>query len=140
MRERQLSRSLFLYKLNRNRMWSRSPLFKSRFSLPGPPAGKGRFSGIIRVIFKRAEEKPGVNPLATAPSLRRRFATHLLEKGVNLRYIQALAGARAQQDNGDLYQDHEKRLGQDQKPTGRLRTWRGWGYIEGANLRCFGFT
>ncbi len=92
MRKRMLSRSLFFSKLNQNRMWSRNALFKSHYGLPGPSVGEGSFSGMIRVIFTQAKEKPGINPLATAPTLRRRFATHLLEKGVDLGYIQALPG------------------------------------------------
>ncbi len=73
-------------------MRSRNAFFPSRYGLPGPPAGEGSFSGMIRIIFTMAKEESGINPLATAPTLRRRFATHLLEKGVDLRYIQALPG------------------------------------------------
>ncbi len=46
----------------------------------------------IQEIFTRAKLRAMVNPIATVHTLRHSFATHLLEKGVDLRYIQALLG------------------------------------------------
>jgi site-specific recombinase XerD len=46
----------------------------------------------VQSILRAAVEKSGVNPYATVHTLRHSFATHLLSKGVNLRYIQALLG------------------------------------------------
>ena len=53
----------------------------------------GRYSlSSVQKLFRRAVKEANINPWATPHTLRHSFATHLLQGGVNLRYLQSLLG------------------------------------------------
>lgn len=54
--------------------------------------GKAYSDKSVQEVVKKAAKKAGLSKIVTPKTLRHTFATHLLENGVDLRYIQELLG------------------------------------------------
>ncbi len=58
----------------------------------GPEAGSRYSSRSAQKIFQVARQKAGIKKEVTFHSLRHSFATHILEKGIDIRYIKDILG------------------------------------------------
>lgn len=56
------------------------------------PDGRPYSATSVRKVLRRATESAGIKKSIRPHTLRHSFATHLLEQGTNLRYIQSLLG------------------------------------------------
>ncbi|MBK7409575.1 MAG: site-specific integrase [Saprospirales bacterium] len=66
--------------------------YKPRYWLFEGQDGGAYSRSSVQQIFRRAVAKSGVNPFATVHTLRHSFATHIHDRGVDIREIQGLLG------------------------------------------------
>ena len=65
---------------------------EGKWLFPGRKEGKHFTVRSVEKTFKRTAEKAGIKKVVSVHSLRHSFATHMLENGINLRYIQEMLG------------------------------------------------
>ena len=66
--------------------------FKPSYWLFEGESGGQYSSSSVNKLFRKAVKDSNINPWATIHTLRHSFATHLLQNGTNLRYVQSMLG------------------------------------------------
>ena len=88
---------------------------------PGGRAGRHLTERSVQKVFKRAAAKAGIRKNVSVHSLRHAFATHLLEAGTDIRFIQKLLGHKSTKTT-EIYTKVSKRTLQAiQSPLDRLK-------------------
>jgi site-specific recombinase XerD len=73
----------------------------------------------VQAVFQRAVKKAGIRKKVTVHSLRHSFATHLLEGGTDLRYIQELLGHASSKTTEIYTQVSKHSIGEIMNPLDR---------------------
>lgn len=98
---------------------------RGEWLFPGDKEGKHVRPGSVRRAVIRAAERAGIRKLVSPHSLRRSFATHLLEAGTDLRTVQALLGHVCIRSTARYLRVGDARLARVSSPLDLLGTKRG---------------
>jgi len=79
----------------------------------------------VQAIFEQAKEKAGIKKEISIHGLRHSFATHLLEDGTDLRYIQELLGHISSKITEIYTHVSQKSLGKIKSPLDTLNLGEG---------------
>jgi len=71
------------------RMWQPKP---TNYLFEGDEVGQPYSTRSAQIIFHNAKQKAGISKTITFHGLRHSFATHMLEKGVDVKYIKEILG------------------------------------------------
>ena len=63
-----------------------------KFLFEGEKIGEPYLARTAQKLFQRAKEKAGIGKAVSFHCLRHSFATHLLEKGIDIRFIKEILG------------------------------------------------
>jgi integrase/recombinase XerD len=96
--------------------WKAYKLGTSGWLFPGDAANKHLAARSIQAVLKRAIIAGGITKPVSIHSLRHSFATHLLEHGTDLRYIQALLGHQSVRTTEVYTHVSTKSIGQVRSP------------------------
>ena len=87
---------------------------------PGAKVGRHLTETSVQKIVRMARQKAGIPQHATSHTLRHSFATHLIDAGVDLRYIQELLGHSSPKTTEVYTHVSKKDLGRIQSPADLL--------------------
>jgi integrase/recombinase XerD len=82
----------------------------------GQKAGEKYSERSLQLVFKQSLNKAGIKKAATLHWLRHSYATHLLESGTDLRYIQELLGHKSSKTTEIYTHVTEKSLAKIKSP------------------------
>lgn len=91
-----------------------------KWLFPGAKAGRHITERTVQKVFVQAKKRAGIHKDATVHSLRHSFATHLLEAGTDLRYIQELLGHQSSKTTEVYTHVTNRDLRRIQSPLDRL--------------------
>jgi site-specific recombinase XerD len=91
-----------------------------RWLLEGARDGRHLSTRTAQAIFEHAKGKAGIKKEVSVHSLRHSFATHLLEGGTDLRYIQELLRHKSSKTTEIYTHVSSKSLGKIKSPLDRL--------------------
>ena len=96
--------------------WKTYQLGTSGWLFPGDTTSKHLAARSIQAVLKRAIKASSITKPVSMHTLRHSFATHLLEHGTDLRYIQALLGHQSVRTTEVYTHVSTKELGQIRSP------------------------
>ncbi len=94
---------------------------QSKWLFPSHDKGKHITTRAVEKIFTNACKKANIKKNVTVHSLRHSFATHLLESGTDLRYIQELLGHKSSKTTEIYTHVSNKDIGRIKSPLDSLQ-------------------
>ena len=108
-----------------NQYWNTYKLSSSGWLFPGANPGQHLSARSIQAVLEHAVQMADINKPISMHTLRHSFATHLLEQGTDLRYIQELLGHQSSKTTEIYTHVSKKSLGKIKSPLDRLVP-KGW--------------
>jgi site-specific recombinase XerD len=102
--------------------WKIYGLGATGWLFPGASDGQHLSVRSIQAVFERAVKSAGITKPVSMHTLRHSFATHLLEHGTDLRYIQALLGHQSSRTTEIYTHVSTKSIGKIKSPLDYLST------------------
>ncbi len=91
-----------------------------KWLFPGDDPGKHINERTVQKVFENTKDKVGIQKKISVHTLRHSFATHLLEGGVDLRYIQELLGHQSSKTTEIYTHVTEKSIKNIQSPLDKI--------------------